>query len=121
VRTFEQKVKKTEVEPMLRLERTPDILAMLGERKQGRFLVGFAAETHDMERYAREKLRSKNLDAIIANDVSRQGGVFGMVDNELAVLWGSSSRAFLGPAGKRELARSAWGVLIEIRKNPSRV
>ena len=70
-----QKIKKGGGERILRLERTDDILALLGERKKKQFLVGFAAETEHLMESARKKLRDKNLDLIVANDVSR--GVFG--------------------------------------------
>ena len=70
-----QKIKKGAGERILTLERTDDILAILGERKKKQFLAGFAAETENVMESAREKLRGKNLDLIVANDVSR--GVFG--------------------------------------------
>jgi len=70
-----QKIKKGGVKRMLTLERTDDILAILGDRKKKQFLVGFAAETENVVESAREKLRKKNLDLIVANDVSK--GVFG--------------------------------------------
>jgi len=70
-----QKIKKTGDGRTLELERTEDILALLGNRKKRQFLVGFAAETENVLASAREKLRKKNLDLVVANDVSR--GVFG--------------------------------------------
>ena len=70
-----QKIKKTAGERMLTLERTDDILAILGEGKKKQFLAGFAAETENVLEFAREKLRRKNLDLIVANDVSQD--VFG--------------------------------------------
>ncbi len=108
-----QKVKKGEAPGALELRRTPDILAALGERKHGTFLVGFAAETEDLERHAREKLRAKHLDAIAVNDVSDGG--FGTAESELVVLWGESGREALGRASKRELARRLWDTLLRLR------
>ena len=70
-----QKIKKSDGERTLTLERTDDILAILGARKKKQFLTGFAAETENVLESAREKLRKKNLDLIVANDVSH--GVFG--------------------------------------------
>jgi phosphopantothenoylcysteine decarboxylase / phosphopantothenate---cysteine ligase len=64
------KIKKGASSGVLELEATPDILAELGRRKQSQVLVGFAAETDDLETHAREKLARKNLDFIVANDVS---------------------------------------------------
>ncbi|MCL2877560.1 MAG: bifunctional phosphopantothenoylcysteine decarboxylase/phosphopantothenate--cysteine ligase CoaBC [Acidobacteria bacterium] len=70
-----QKIKKGDDERTLTLERTDDILAILGKRKKKQFLAGFAAETENLLESARKKLREKNLDLIVANDVSH--GVFG--------------------------------------------
>ncbi len=108
------KVKKAGETSSLELVRTPDVLAELGARKNGTFLVGFAAETDDHERNAREKLRAKHLDAIAVNDVAGGAG-FGAGDNELTVLFGDDGRISLGRAGKRELARRLWDALLEIR------
>ncbi len=64
------KIKKGSFRGVLELEPTPDILAELGKRKKSQVLVGFAAETDDMETHAREKLTHKGLDFIMANDAS---------------------------------------------------
>jgi phosphopantothenoylcysteine decarboxylase/phosphopantothenate--cysteine ligase len=114
-RVHAQKVKKTDGPAALELERTSDVLAALGERKNGTFLVGFAAETERLEENARAKLRSKHLDAIAVNDVSRADGGFGVGENELVLLWGADGRRTLGRASKRELARRMWDALIELR------
>ncbi|MFN2460714.1 MAG: bifunctional phosphopantothenoylcysteine decarboxylase/phosphopantothenate--cysteine ligase CoaBC [Candidatus Velthaea sp.] len=108
------KVKKSAEPQSIALERTPDILAALGERKNGTFLVGFAAETRDAEAYGREKLQRKRLDAIAVNDVSGERG-FGTGDNALTVLWGADGRRELGTASKRELAMRLWDALLELR------
>jgi phosphopantothenoylcysteine decarboxylase / phosphopantothenate---cysteine ligase len=113
--TFAQKVKKQDGTGSLEVVRTPDVLAALGERKDGAFLVGFAAETEALEQNARAKLRAKHLDAIAVNDVSREGSGFGMGENELVLLWGEAGRRPLGRASKRELARRMWNALLEIR------
>lgn len=110
-----QKVKKSDGDASLALERTRDILAELGARKNGTFLVGFAAETERVEEYAREKLRAKQLDAIAVNDVSRDDAGFGTGENDLTVLWGETQRSPLGRASKRELARRLWDALLAIR------
>jgi phosphopantothenoylcysteine decarboxylase/phosphopantothenate--cysteine ligase len=62
------KIKKDSFNGVLELEATPDILAELGRRKKSQVLIGFAAETDDLETHAREKLARKNLDFIVAND-----------------------------------------------------
>jgi phosphopantothenoylcysteine decarboxylase/phosphopantothenate--cysteine ligase len=67
------KLKKTDAPQSLELARTPDILKTLGASKGGRLLVGFAAETESLLDEARRKLVSKNLDLIVANDVTAEG------------------------------------------------
>jgi len=112
--TFTTKIKKQDGPSDLRLERTPDILASLGERKNGTFLVGFAAETDDVEANAREKLTAKHLDAIAVNDVSSAESGFGTGDNDIVLLW-PGGREALGRAPKRELARRMWDALQRVR------
>ncbi len=94
--THASKVKKTDDPQSLALERNPDILAALGARKNGTFLVGFAAETNDVEENARAKLKRKKLDMIAANQVG-DGLAFDCDDNALTVIW---------PGGKLEIARA---------------
>jgi phosphopantothenoylcysteine decarboxylase/phosphopantothenate--cysteine ligase len=113
-RTYEHKVKKDDGPERLELVRTPDILAALGERGDGTFLVGFAAETENLEANAREKLVRKRLDAIAVNDVSQEGLGFGTGENELVVLW-DGGREALGRGSKRDLAARMWDLLIELR------
>jgi len=83
----EQKIKKEGAELILRLERTPDILAQIGARKGDRILVGFAAETEDLIKNAREKLVKKNLDLVVANQVSRAGVGFASDDNQVTIIY----------------------------------
>jgi phosphopantothenoylcysteine decarboxylase/phosphopantothenate--cysteine ligase len=116
VKTFAEKVKKHDGPDVLELERTPDIVAALGERKRGTFLVGFAAETHALEAHAREKLSAKRLDAIAVNDVSHAETGFGTGENELVLLFASGGREELGRAPKRELARRMWDALLRERR-----
>ena len=90
----EQKTKKGDAETMtISLQRNPDILAELGRQKGSRILVGFAAETEELLRHAREKLQSKNLDMIVANDVTQDGAGF---DGETNIV------RFLTPGGEVE-------------------
>ena len=88
-----QKLKKTEDERrktalVLRLKPTVDIAATLGRarRRRGQVLVGFAAETQRIEANARGKLKRKNLDLIVANDVSKEGSGFGVDTNEIILM-----------------------------------
>ncbi|MGD0380252.1 MAG: bifunctional phosphopantothenoylcysteine decarboxylase/phosphopantothenate--cysteine ligase CoaBC [Acidimicrobiales bacterium] len=81
------KLSKSDGVPELVLEPTPDILAELGRRRRdGQVLVGFAAETHDMAARAAAKLRGKNLDFMVANDVSARGVGFDHDTNAVTIL-----------------------------------
>jgi phosphopantothenoylcysteine decarboxylase/phosphopantothenate--cysteine ligase len=97
-----RKLKKSAARIEISLERTTDILATVAARPTRPFTVGFAAETHDLEAYARGKLEAKKLDLIAANDVG-DGKVFDRDDNSLLVLW-DDGRLELGPASKDEVA-----------------
>jgi phosphopantothenoylcysteine decarboxylase/phosphopantothenate--cysteine ligase len=82
----EGKLKKDAGAPDMLLEPTPDILRELGEVKGDRILVGFAAETEDLEGAGREKLRSKHLDLIVVNEVGRPGTGFESETNTAMIL-----------------------------------
>ena len=91
----------------------PDVAKAVGElKKQGQILVGFAAETEHLADYAREKLVKKNLDMIVANDVTREGAGFN-TDTNIATLITAGSATELPIMTKRELADR---ILDEIRK-----
>ena len=86
-----QKIKSKKDEGLtLDLVPNPDILRELAARKGRTFLVGFAAETHDVRRHAQAKLAAKGIDLLVANDVSRQGIGFEADDNQVVLLdrWG---------------------------------
>ncbi|MFT4569915.1 MAG: phosphopantothenoylcysteine decarboxylase/phosphopantothenate--cysteine ligase, partial [Candidatus Binatia bacterium] len=103
--SVDQKIKKTDqTPPSIELEPTDDILAGLGERKGNRILVGFAAETQDLERYAREKLARKGLDLIVANDVSASDAGFEVSTNRAVLYSASGDHEDTGLLGKDELA-----------------
>lgn len=82
-----QKIKKTQDQMALDLVKNPDILATIAEEFPEVFVVGFAAETQDIEKYARGKLEAKNLDMIACNDVSRTDIGFGSDDNAMTVFF----------------------------------
>ena len=108
-RPADHKLKK-QVEPLDRIElvETEDILATLSSRKGDRVVVGFAAETDDVERYAMRKLARKGCDAIVANDVSRSESTFGSDTNR--VLWvGRGGAERLPLMSKRDLAFELMG------------
>jgi phosphopantothenoylcysteine decarboxylase / phosphopantothenate---cysteine ligase len=82
-----EKIKKSDAELTLKLEPTPDILAEVGAiRRDGLIVVGFAAETNDVIRYAREKLGRKNLDLVVANDITREGAGFDTETNVVTLI-----------------------------------
>jgi phosphopantothenoylcysteine decarboxylase/phosphopantothenate--cysteine ligase len=101
-----QKIKKTEESQTLELIRNPDILGELGrmKRKTRCLLVGFAAETQDLVGNAADKLKKKNLDLIIANDVSRRDAGFGTDTNAVKVLYRDGRMEDLPLATKEEVA-----------------
>jgi len=84
-----EKMKKTGEDLILQMKRTPDILKNVSafgiENDMNLFLVGFAAETIDVEKYAKSKLISKNIDMICSNDVSKDGSGFGVDTNSITV------------------------------------
>lgn len=82
-----QKIKKTQEAMSLNLVKNPDILATISLAYPDLFVVGFAAETQDMERYARGKLEAKDLDMIACNDVSRSDIGFASDDNAMQVFF----------------------------------
>lgn len=82
-----QKIKKTADNLTLELVKNPDILATISHENPNIFTVGFAAETQDVEQYAKSKLVSKNLDMIACNDVSRSDIGFGSDDNAMTVFF----------------------------------
>jgi phosphopantothenoylcysteine decarboxylase / phosphopantothenate---cysteine ligase len=91
---------KSEIE----LEATPDILAMLSAKRTSQVVVGFAAETEQMLAHAKDKLRGKGLDLIVANDVMQVGGGFGSDDNAAVILSATGEQRVCGLMSKRQLA-----------------
>lgn len=85
--TAEHKIKKTDGPLTLTLTRNPDILYELGQKKHGQILVGFAAETQNVETYAQEKLAKKNLDFIVANNVAEKDAGFGVLTNHVKIFF----------------------------------
>jgi phosphopantothenoylcysteine decarboxylase/phosphopantothenate--cysteine ligase len=100
----EGKLKKEQGPPEVRLVPTPDILSELGSSKGERILVGFAAETEDVEAAGRSKLRAKGVDLLVANEVGREGTGFGSDTNRAAILAADGQDEPLRGWTKRELA-----------------
>jgi phosphopantothenoylcysteine decarboxylase / phosphopantothenate---cysteine ligase len=92
------KVRKESADLTLRLARNPDIIADVAvHRPQGCFVVGFAAETDDIEASARDKLERKGLDCVVANRIGLDGAGFAADDNEVVIIW---------PGGREALPRA---------------
>lgn len=108
----DQKLKKSAAQMSLQLERNPDILADVASREAKPFCVGFAAETQQVQEYARGKLERKNLDMIVANQVGVDDGGFNSDNNAVEVFWGSGSRAF-GSRSKQRLAVELMQLIAE--------
>ncbi|MBD5069823.1 MAG: bifunctional phosphopantothenoylcysteine decarboxylase/phosphopantothenate--cysteine ligase CoaBC [Lactobacillus sp.] len=113
---YEQKVKKVGETWQLNLVRNPDILKHLGELKQQQLLVGFAAETTELVKHATEKLRQKNVDLLVANDVSRKDIGFGTNDNAALLLTRDKAPQETGKMTKQQLADLIYDRLLELAK-----
>ena len=87
VQVFDKKVKKQEGNLTIEFQRTQDILKYVGDNKhEGQKVIGFAAETNNLIEYAKEKIVKKNLDYIVANDISKKDIGFGSDDNEVYII-----------------------------------
>lgn len=106
------KIKKSAEKMQLALVRNPDILATVASLANRPFVVGFAAETHDVETYARDKLKRKNLNMIAANDVSVAGLGFNADANALRVFWPQGSQD-LPATDKLTLARQLLSLIVK--------
>ncbi|HMV35985.1 MAG TPA: phosphopantothenoylcysteine decarboxylase [Turneriella sp.] len=110
------KIKKTE-NPQISLVPNPDILKEMARRNTTlsprALLIGFAAETHETEKYALGKLRDKQLDMIFLNDVSRQGAGFASTTNEFTVFYRDGRRLELANAVKEALGEKIIDCVLE--------
>lgn len=108
----QQKIKKSDDQIQLSLIKNPDIVATIAQLEEKPFVIGFAAETRDVVEYARGKLERKNLDMIIANDVSDQSIGFNSDNNAVMAFWGQNQQEF------PQMAKSALATqLIELIAN----
>jgi phosphopantothenoylcysteine decarboxylase/phosphopantothenate--cysteine ligase len=99
-----EKIKKSKLETVLELELNPDILAEAGKKKNSRIMVGFAAETENLLQNTREKLEKKNLDLIVANDVTLPGAGFKADTNIVKIMDRSGKVEELPLMTKEDLA-----------------
>ncbi|HUP03622.1 MAG TPA: bifunctional phosphopantothenoylcysteine decarboxylase/phosphopantothenate--cysteine ligase CoaBC [Bryobacteraceae bacterium] len=113
-RVPDQKVKKTGARLTLELDPTPDILSELGRNKGGRFLIGFAAETEDLQREAHRKLAAKNCDMVVGNLVGGETG-FESDDNEVLLALRTGETVAVPRASKREIAGRIFDEALKLR------
>ena len=102
--SFQQKIKKEKDEIVLSLQRNQDILEKLGRRKENRLLVGFAAETENLEKNSIDKLVRKNLDIIVGNLVGRPSSGFGSDTNKVTFFYKDGTTESFPEMGKDEVA-----------------
>ncbi len=120
VQRSDGKIKKADGVPEIVLEKTPDILAGLGARKrEGQILVGFAAETEDLIVHAQDKLVRKNLDLIVANDVSAPGVGFSHDTNAVTILGAGGVLQTVALTDKHHIASAVLDSVVELRSNHS--
>jgi len=99
------KIKKGDFDTTLALERTKDILEEIGKKKGSRVLIGFAAETEDLITNAKKKLREKNLDFIVVNDVTKPGAGFSSDTNQVKILYPTGKVRDLPLMSKEEVSQ----------------
>jgi phosphopantothenoylcysteine decarboxylase / phosphopantothenate---cysteine ligase len=110
------KLKKRDGVPVVELRPTADVLAALGGcKRSGQVLVGFAAETADVRANASEKLRSKNADLLVANDVGAEGVGFEHDTNEVLILFADGAERHIPLTGKRAVADAVLDAVLEVR------
>jgi phosphopantothenoylcysteine decarboxylase/phosphopantothenate--cysteine ligase len=109
----QHKIKKTADTMTVTLARNPDIIASVAAHDRRPFTVGFAAETNNVLDYARGKLERKNLDMIVANDVSNGDIGFNSEDNAVTLLWAAGERA-LEQANKHSIASNIMAQIAEL-------
>ena len=111
----DQKVKKTAARISMELDPTPDILAELGRKKGDRLLIGFAAETQNLQQEARRKLESKNCDMVVGNLVGVSDSGFESDQNEVILVLRTGESIPLPRAPKREIADHIFDHVLKLR------
>jgi phosphopantothenoylcysteine decarboxylase / phosphopantothenate---cysteine ligase len=113
------KIKKSAAEIELKLERTPDILREVAQsRRNGQLVIGFAAETNDLLKHAREKLIGKNLDVVVANDISRADAGFDSANNAVVILLRDEETPVELPLmSKLEVANRILDEVVKLRRS----
>jgi len=115
----DQKIKKRNESFTLELERTPDILSQVAAtRKEGTLVVGFAAESENLLQNAQLKLQSKNLDAIVANDITQSGAGFDSDRNAIKILTRSNGNVVELPLmSKADIANHILDMIVRLRSD----
>lgn len=107
VQIFDKKVKKQDGNLIIEFQRTQDILKYVGDNKQeGQKIIGFAAETNNLIEYAKEKIVKKNLDYIVANDISKKDIGFGSDDNEVYIIDRHDNIKKIDKSSKNNIAKA---------------
>src|SRR6185503_14789278 len=113
-----EKIKKSQETLTLMLERTPDVLSQVAAaRSNGMLVIGFAAETENVIENASDKLQRKNLDAIIANDVTRPDAGFDTTTNAVTIITKTTDPIELPVMSKREAADRILDVIVDLRSH----
>ncbi|CUN66815.1 bifunctional phosphopantothenoylcysteine decarboxylase/phosphopantothenate--cysteine ligase CoaBC [Clostridium sp. NSJ-49] len=107
-----EKIKKGEGDLQLTLTRDSDILKILGERKKEQILVGFAAESNNVLNNAEKKLKNKNLDFIVANDITASDTGFASEDNKVTILSKDGSVINLDKMSKKQVATNIFDMIL---------
>lgn len=110
-----QKIKKGEGDLVIDFTRDNDILMELGNRKEKQILVGFAAESHNLKENAKLKLQRKNLDYIVANDITASDTGFASEDNKVIVLSKEGKEIHLDKMSKEKIASNLFDIIFEKR------
>jgi phosphopantothenoylcysteine decarboxylase/phosphopantothenate--cysteine ligase len=113
-----EKMKKEKDEMVLNLVRNQDILAEIGQRKGGRFLVGFAAETELLDQHATKKLSKKNLDMIVGNIVKGEDSAFGSDSNRASLYYRDGTQEAFPMMDKEDLAHKLLDRIVERMDKP---
>jgi phosphopantothenoylcysteine decarboxylase/phosphopantothenate--cysteine ligase len=111
-----QKMKKAEASTSLALEKTEDILSEIGKKKWNEILLGFAAETENVVANAQKKLKEKNLDLIVVNDVTKPGAGFGQDTNQVKILFPTGEVKDLPLMSKEEVSQSILDEIVKLLK-----
>jgi phosphopantothenoylcysteine decarboxylase / phosphopantothenate---cysteine ligase len=115
VHVASEKIKKTDDQLILTLQKTADIASTLGQMKsEGQVLIGFALETDQVLDYAREKLIKKNLDMIVANNPRVEGAGFGTETNQISLLWPNNKEAHFGLKAKSLVAKDIVTEIVKL-------